>query len=243
LTAGQDQTAAAGEPAAKTGAKAGMKAGTTSGEGSSQMFRSPVAVAIWWLWVLFAAGNVIDLAVQGRDHLSVVAGFILLLVTGVVYITARRPRIVVTDDTLAIVNPLRDHRIGWAAVAGADVGDLVRVRCEWPPDSRRVIYAWAVHSSRRKQASAKMRESRRARRGAGVGGFGVFGALPEPVAAARPSAVSEADQVVAVLTARAEQVRAAVSGPAATAPVSYWSWLALAAVAVPALALLVAVLA
>ena len=33
-----------------------------------QTFRSPFAVAIWWLWVLFAVGNLIDLAVQGHDH-------------------------------------------------------------------------------------------------------------------------------------------------------------------------------
>src|ERR1700684_242267 len=27
-----------------------------------QVFRSPIATLIWWLWVLFAVGNLIDLA-------------------------------------------------------------------------------------------------------------------------------------------------------------------------------------
>ena len=70
--------------------------------GRPQTFRSPFAVAIWWLWVLFAAGNLIDLAVQGRDHLSLVAALILLLVTGVVYTTAQRPRIVTDSGGLKI---------------------------------------------------------------------------------------------------------------------------------------------
>ena len=59
-----------------------------------QVFRSPSRGIIWWLWALFAVGNLIDLAVAGRDHLSVVAAFTLLLVTGIVYVTALRPRLV-----------------------------------------------------------------------------------------------------------------------------------------------------
>ena len=62
--------------------------------------------------MLFAVGNLIDLAVQGRDHLSVVAAFILLFITGVIYTTVQRPRIVADDEGLTIMNPLRDHRIG-----------------------------------------------------------------------------------------------------------------------------------
>ena len=56
-----------------------------------QVFRSPGAVVIWWIWVLFAVGNLIDLAVQGRDHLSLVAAFILLFVTGIVYVPRSGP--------------------------------------------------------------------------------------------------------------------------------------------------------
>ena len=53
-----------------------------------QIFRSPTAVVVWVVWLLFAVGNWIDLAVQGRDHLSVVASATLLLATGVGYVTA-----------------------------------------------------------------------------------------------------------------------------------------------------------
>jgi len=86
-----------------------------------QVFRSPIAAVVWWIWVLFAVGNLIDLAVQGRDHLSAVAACTLLVVTGIVYATAQRPRIIADDDGLAIVNPLRVHQVGWPAVVGFDV--------------------------------------------------------------------------------------------------------------------------
>jgi hypothetical protein len=221
-----------------------------SNEADREMFRSPAAVVIWWLWVLFAVGNLVDLAVQGRDHLALVAAFILLFVTGVAYVTARRPRVIIDAHGVTVVNPLADYQVGWAAVASADATELLRLRCEWPDGDRtgrRAIYAWAVHSSRRRQVSAQLRaqrQSRRAARGfgpsglAGSGSAGGYGAPPEPV----PLGV-DADQVVAAITARTEQARLDAPGALATAPATTWNWPAVAAVVVPGLALLIAALA
>jgi hypothetical protein len=221
-----------------------------------QVFRSPVAVAIWWLWVLFAVGNLIDLAVQGRDRVSLVAAFVLLFVTGIAYVTAQRPRIVLDADGLRIANPVRDHRVGWAAVAGADPTDLLRVRCEWPDGdgtARRVIYSWAVHSSRRRQVAAELRAQRQSRPG-GRGGFGVFGgaggsgltgafgAPAEPSPEGDPLRL-DAGRVIATLTERAEQARLEAPDTRAVAPVSTWDLLAVASVVIPALALLAVALA
>ena len=211
-----------------------------------QTFRSPFAVAIWWLWVLFAVGNLIDLAVQGHDHGAVDAAFVLLLVTGLVYTAALRPRIVADSGGLTLANPLRDHRVGWAAVAGIDAAELIRVRCRWPLDDggtgSRAIYSWAVHSSRRRQAAARMRERRRAARTAPGGrGFGAFGMAPE----ARPPAptAADSDHVITTLTALADQAKAAAPDERAVPPVTTWNWLAVAVIVVPALALLIAVFA
>jgi hypothetical protein len=214
-----------------------------------QVFRSPVAVVIWWLWLLFAVGNLIDLAVQGRDHVSLVAAFILVFVTGIVYVTAQRPRIVADADGLTIVNPVRDHLVGWAAVAGADPTDLLCVRCEWPEGdrtARRAIYSWAVHSSRRRQAAAEMRAERQYRRGSrgGTGGYGWAGASgtsAEPSPQADPLRV-DADRVVATLTAHAEKARLDAPGARAGAPASTWDLMAVASVVVPGLALLIVAL-
>ncbi len=220
-----------------------------SGPRSRQTFRSPFAVAIWWLWVLFAAGNLIDLAVQGRDHLAVVAVFILLLITGVMYVTVQRPRIVTDDAGMTIRNPLRDHRVGWPAVAGIDAADLLRVRCEWPlgdegddRTGKRAIYAWAVQTARRKQAVAEMRAQRhRSGRRTAPGTTGPFGAPEAAEAAGQPPTVADAEHVVATLTGLAGQRRATAHGTPSP-PVSTWYWPAFAAIIIPALALLIATL-
>lgn len=154
--------------------------------GGPQTFRSATAVAIWWVWLLFAVANWIDLAVQGRDKESLVAAAILLLVTGVAYDTAQRPRIIADDIGVTIRNPLRDYRVGWARVTKIDLADLLRVHCDpgqGQPEGftlegneaneanegqdgkhTKVINAWSVHYSRRHQFTADARARRSAAR-------------------------------------------------------------------------------
>ena len=213
-------------------------------------FRSPVPVAVWWVWVLFAVGNLIDLAVQGRDHGSVDAAFVLLLITGVVYTVTLRPRVLADASGMTIINPLREYRVVWAAVAGIDSAELLRVRCEWPLEDgtdaigKRSISSWAVHSPRRKQAAARMRAQRQAaRQGAAAGrGYGVF-STPAARTPARPSSTAtDAEHMISTLSSLAEQGKAAAPDQRAVPPVSSWSWPAIAAIIVPALALLIAVL-
>ena len=227
MTADQEQTAASGQD------------GTTR-----HVFRSPVAIAVWWIWVLFAVANLIDLAVQGHDHISLVAAVILVLVTGVMYAAVQRPRIIADDAALTIVNPLRGHRIGWAAVSGAEATDLVRVRCEWP-GGRRTIYAWAIYSSRRRQYVAEMRAQRmrRPRRSEISRGYG---APPEAGAGKAATEPNDSERVVAAITSRADEARTAVRPVAqstAQPPVSAWHWPAVIAIVIPALALVIAILA
>jgi Bacterial PH domain len=150
------------------------KRGETAG--APQVFRSPTAIIVWWVWVLFAVGNLIDLAVQGRDRLTLVAAAILVLVTGIAYVTAQRPRVIADATGITIVNPLRDHRIGWAGVTKVDLADLLRVHCRRGPDDTKIIYSWAVHYSRRRKAAAEIRARRTAARtSSGRSSFGTFG--------------------------------------------------------------------
>jgi hypothetical protein len=184
-----------------------------------QIFRSPTAVVVWVVWLLFAVGNWIDLAVQGRDHLSVVAAAVLLLATGVAYVTAQRPRIIADDAGVTVRNPLRDHRIGWAGVAEVDLVDLLRVHCAWggPPgaapadrEHHKVISAWAIHYSRRRQFAAEAKARRGARRSAsavpvGFGrSYGSAAPAREPVSGAQ----ADAERIVKLLQARATAARA-----------------------------------
>jgi hypothetical protein len=244
-----------------------------------QIFRSPTAVVVWVVWLLFAVGNWIDLAVQGRDNLSVVAAALLLLATGVAYVTAQRPRIIADDAGVTVRNPLRDHRIGWAGVAEIDLVDLLRVHCAWggPPgaapadrEHHKVISAWAIHYSRRRQFAAEARARRGARRSAlavpvGFGrSYGSAAPAREPISGAQ----ADAERIVKLLqaratAARAEAVWAAQAAPGTTAAptaqaapgttavaaagwaeplTSTWSRRALAALLIPALILLIVAL-
>jgi len=184
-----------------------------------QIFRSPTAVVVWVVWLLFAVGNWVDLAVQGRDHLSVVAAAVLLLATGAAYVTAQRPRIIADDAGVTVRNPLRDHRIGWAGVAEVDLVDLLRVHCAWggPPgaapagrEHHKVISAWAIHYSRRRQFAAEAKARRGARRSTSAFPVG-FGRSYASVAPAREpvsGAQADAERIVKLLQARATAARA-----------------------------------
>jgi Bacterial PH domain len=198
---------------------------TTVGE--PQTFRSVTALIVWWVWVLFAVGNLIDLAVQGRDHLSLVAAAILVMITGIAYVTGLRPRIIVAADDVTIKNPVRDHRIPWRNVEKADLADLLRVHCRVPgTESTKVISAWAVHYSRRKQFTTEAKARRSAGRGSrserfGMGGGGSITAFGIPQAASQTtsdteppstSAEAEAERVKKVLNDRADAVRANDAG-------------------------------
>ena len=160
---------------------------------------------VWWVWVLFAVANLIDLAIQGRGYGAIIAAVSVLFVTGLVYAAALRPRLLIDDDGLTVVNPVREHRVRWAAVADAEALDLLRIRClvaggavpgaELPGaavpgagkdgggPARRSLWVWGVHSSRRKQISADLRAERRSqgggfgRGGLGRGGGGFGGGL------------------------------------------------------------------
>jgi hypothetical protein len=205
-----------------------------------QVFRSPAARAIWWLWTLFALANLIDLAVQGRDHLSAVAACTLLLVTGIVYVAAQRPRIIADADGVTIVNPIRDYRVGWPAVVGFDATELLRMRCSWLTEDGgesqlRGIYAWAAHSSRRRQVTADLRAQRQAKgrnSRISVAGFGAAAARDD---APPPAPLGlDVEVVVATLGERAERAKLDAPDARSYPPVSSWNWPAIAAVVAPA---------
>lgn len=245
--------------------KASGKA-TPDGAVGPQTFRSMTAIIGWWAWVLLAAGLLIDLAVQGRDHMSVVAAAVLLLVTGVAYITAERPRVIAADDGITVQNPLRDHHIPWPLVGKVDLADLLRVHVrepgapdlEWGGKSKK-IHAWAVHYSRRRQLTSDMRTRRASARAARGGSMTPFG-MPSTsygsrvsTAPAPTSQEAEAERIARMLndrataagieqaTASAETSDGAVAGQQVRM-VSTWSWQGLAALGVPALILLIVAL-
>src|SRR5207253_323950 len=100
-----------------------------------------------------------------RDHLAAEVAAVLILVTGVAYVTAFRPRVLAEDAGITIRNPLRDHHVPWGCVQGIDVRNSLEVHCT-PQDGEqksKTLYAWAVHSSRRSRLRAESRARRSAK--------------------------------------------------------------------------------
>jgi hypothetical protein len=124
-----------------------------------EVFRSAGSTALSWAWFVVAVIVLVDLAVQGRDRATVVTAMLVVAITGVVYACAWRPKIVADFSGIAVINPVRDYQVPWAAVSKVDVVNAVRVHCEPAPGAARgkIVYSWAVQSSPRSTRKAALR--------------------------------------------------------------------------------------
>jgi len=102
-----------------------------------EVFRSAGSLILSWAWFVVAAIILVDLAIQGRDHVAVLTAATVLVITGIVYACAYRPKIVADSDGISVINPVRDHRVPWAAVIKVDVVNAVRVHCTPAPGAVR----------------------------------------------------------------------------------------------------------
>lgn len=238
--AGVGQVRSAGIPAQASPSRVPAQTRTARPGGvraKPDLYRSPVAPLVWWIWAAFALANLIDLAVQGRDHFALVVAAILILVTGVAYVAAFRPRVLADDAGITIRNPLRDHHVPWGCVQDVELRDSLEVRCT-PQDGEqktKTLYAWAVHSSRRGRikAEARMRRSAKSTQQPPS-----YGRLPAEARAALTKTDSE--NIAVALGERATRARAAgATGGRRTAG---WDLPAIAALVLPALLLLVVLL-
>jgi Bacterial PH domain len=218
-----------------------------------EVFRLAPAVVLWWVWLVFVLVNVGDFAIQGAPaRFATVVSAILATGTGLAYALALRPRVIADQAGLTVVNPFRDHHVPWGAIQTVDTGDWVRVHYALDQDApsvrssadTRSISCWALYVSartKRKAARPPRPQSRWLRRllPEDEPGHAQHSRLPEE---ARYLASLPAAKAIAArldTRARKERARADHTGPVT----ARWAWLPLAAVAVPALALLIAVLA
>jgi hypothetical protein len=124
-----------------------------------EVFRSAGSLILSWAWFIVAVIVLVDLAVQGRDRVALETAAVVLVITGIVYACAWRPKIVADSAGISLINPVRDYRVPWAAVVKVDVVNAVRVHCTPAPGAARgkVLYSWAVQSSSRSAKKAAMR--------------------------------------------------------------------------------------
>jgi hypothetical protein len=225
----------------------------TSSRGTEgrEVIRLAPPVVLWWVWVAFVALNVIDYAVQGLPsaRFGSVVSAILLLVTGLAYVLALRPRVVLDGSGLMVLNPFRSHHVPWRRVTCVDTGEWVRVHLG---DGRKVE-CWALYVSGR--AKRKI-----ARRSAGSGD-GASSRMPDEAKYLSSLPVAKAMAIRLDSRARRERARkppsTAPPAPSAapaptTTPVlpttsapdvmAKWSWPSIAVAVIPALILVIVVL-
>ena len=209
-----------------------------------ETYRLAPPVVLWWVWLAFVAANVADWAVQGTSAgLALTTGAIMLAVTGAVYALALRPRVVADEDGIAVLNPFRDHRVPWAAVRDVDTAEWVLVRTTGAAGDK-TICCWALYVSARSRraANAPPRKSLAMSRLRGVAtepGTGISPRLPQQ--AQYLASMPPARAIAARLDSRAEKARARDGFAGARVTVS-WAWFPIAAVAVPAVALVIVLL-
>jgi hypothetical protein len=125
-----------------------------------KVFRSTGARVAAWAWLVFAAANLADVAVRGRDLAALIAAAVLLLGSGLAYVLGLRPRVVADENGVQVHNPLRDVRIPWPALHDVEVTDTLLLHCTGDGDRRLRVKAAAMHTSPRARARAERRTRR-----------------------------------------------------------------------------------
>jgi hypothetical protein len=202
-----------------------------------KVYRLPGPQVVWWVWVVFVAGNLLDLAIQGHDYESLQIAVGLLAITGLVYACTLRPRVIADADGLTMINPLRDYRIPWPRIAEIYMAESVQFKCsEGDGASGKTLHSWALYSPRKSRLKTDIR-SRRWERGA-ASRPGGYGRMPEEGgdAARRTDTEFIAKEIDA--TAKEAVCRGATGGRVE----GHWAWWSLFGILIgwPVLALIVA---
>ncbi|MBA9001133.1 PH domain-containing protein [Thermomonospora cellulosilytica] len=192
-------------------------------DGKPLVFRSTAGRIAAWSWLTFSALMLADTAWRGDDLAAAVSAAVLLFGCGLAYVLGLRPRITAGEDAVEIRNPLRDIRVPWSAVRKIEATHALQVRFTGPEGGERLARAWTLQTSPR----ARTREERRLRKEAA--------GLPPEVAAklGGRTALGYATEQLNDLAKRHRRRSGKASG------VVTWSRPAVAALAVPGLALLV----
>lgn len=231
--ASMGQVPAMSSPGARPDSASVVTSGKVAADGTI-VFRLTPPLVLWWVWATFAVINLVDLAIQGRDWFSVQVAVGLVAVTGVMYACALRPRVLTDDHRLVVRNPFRDYLVPWGALKGVFLGDSVEFQCSrGPVGTDRTVHSWALYSPRRARARAELRDPRRQGSRAGAS----YGRMP---AEAQRLVKQHPSQVMAAELGRMATAAGERDG-AYGAMTGRWAWQPVAAVLVPAAALLVTI--
>lgn len=234
---------------------AGQQAAATSAGTDEELpktYRLSTPLVLWWVWLAVAVFSLGDLLVQGHNRAAVTPALVIILITGVVYACALRPRLIADRDAVTVQNPLRDYRVPWGAIKGVYLGDSVELECARPaPKGSKTLYSWAIYSSRRSRQRARQKQSGMNRWGVRSQGYG-FGRLPRTAYDGRTpgygrmpaegQAVQDkgmAEHIAADLGRLSEKAK--LNGASDGVIRGSWAWQPLAAILLPAALLAIVV--
>ncbi|MBV9792843.1 MAG: PH domain-containing protein [Actinobacteria bacterium] len=216
--------------------------------GEREMFRLNAPVVIFYIWLAFAAINVVDLAVQAKPRFALVVGLVILTITGVAYACGLRPRVIADTSGLTVINPVRQFRLPWSVIRAVDVRDWVRFSCRADGDAGhdRIVESWALFATARVKRNYTQRAQDYAAKTPATN------RMPDEARRlmSQPAVVIIAHRIeqrlAAEQAARAKAAKAAArtgtAAPAADAGAAVttrWAWLPIALMVAPAIALAV----
>jgi len=227
------QASASASPARRRWPRLG-RARQASPDGGREVYRLTAPIVIWWIWLVFAAANVIDLGVEAQPRFAAVVSVVLLTITGVAYACAFRPRVVADEAGLWVVNPVRQWRVPWGAIRQIEVRDWVRIQCTRGPggDATKTIECWALFATARVKRNYSRRAQDHITRSADTA------RLPDE--ARRLMSLPTVVIIARQLERRAGQPQA--HGATDERLVTSWAWPSIAAMLLPALALVIVLL-
>ena len=103
-------------------------------------------------WAVIAALLLVDLFLRGQGPDVWRYGAVLVASVALVYLVWLRPRVLVTERGLRVINPLGETFVPWAAVLWVDVVDVLRVHT---PDGP--VRSWPLRETKRSRVRDNMR--------------------------------------------------------------------------------------
>lgn len=205
-----------------------------------RIYRMVAPQIVWWTWIGMIVAGLADLGIQGHDLVSLRFALGLLAATGFVYACTLWPRLAADDKGITVRNPFRCFDIPWGAVRGIFLADSVEVQCaRQAPKKDKTVYSWALSSPRRTRARAQLRGLHwdQGKRNAPS----EYGRLPD---SAKALAKMTTGEIMARELGRlSEEARSGSMGEAQDVLSARWAWVPLAAILVPAIALVIVALA
>jgi Bacterial PH domain len=150
------------------------------------VFRSTVARVVAWVFIVFAALNLVDVVIRGRGQSGRLAFALLVALALLAFVLGLRPAVVADARQVLLRNLVRDVAVPWGAVTAIDSTDALRIHA-----GSSVFRSWSIVSGNRARRRALRGQAPRSGGGTGP---------RDPAARADLAGRTHADFVVEQLT-------------------------------------------